>query len=63
MAAEQRLKHFGVRCCVMAALFTAVSAELREVRHTASTSGEVTAARPRFSIASRKEVVEAASYT
>ena len=31
-----------MRCCIMAALLTAVSAELQEVRHVARTSGEVT---------------------
>ena len=34
--------HFDVRSCVMPALLTAVSADLHEVRHTASTTGEVT---------------------
>ena len=31
-----------MRCCIMAALLTAVSAELQEVRHVARSSGEVT---------------------
>ena len=39
---SQQLKHYGLRYCIMAALLTAVSAELQEVRHTASTSGEIT---------------------